>query len=50
LRSPIWELYTQRGADGMSRSVEMLPLFGKLLTNYMWDWLYYWKLYRAEEG
>jgi hypothetical protein len=50
LRSPIWELYTQRGADGMSKAVEMLPLFGKLLTNYMWDWLYYWKLYRAEEG
>jgi peroxin-16 len=50
LRSPIWERYSQRGAAGLSGAVEVVPLLGKLLTSYLWDWLYYWKLYRAEEG
>jgi hypothetical protein len=50
LRSPAWERYTRRGTQALSGAVDVVPLFGKLFTNYLWDWLYYWKLYRAEEG
>jgi Peroxisomal membrane protein (Pex16) len=48
LRSPVWEAYTERRiTDRVSRH---LPLVGNLLATYLQDWLYYWKVYRAEEG
>jgi Peroxisomal membrane protein (Pex16) len=48
LRSPVWEVYTERRiTDRISRHV---PLVGNLLAAYLQDWLYYWKVYRAEEG
>ena len=57
LRSPIWESYTQRcvgtdqqvddGNDFLSRNV---PLLGGLLASYLRDWIYYWRVYKAEEG
>lgn len=50
LRSPIWDRYTQPTAERVGDAAGYVPLVGGLLQNYLWDWLYYWKLYRAEEG
>lgn len=50
LRSPIWDRHTRGTAESVGRALERVPLLGGLLQNYLWDWLYYWKLYRAEEG
>jgi hypothetical protein len=50
LRAPIWDRYTQPVAERIGSAVEIVPLAGGLLSSYLWDWLYYWKLYRAEEG
>jgi hypothetical protein len=50
LRAPIWDRLTRGSAENVSAILDRIPLFGGLMQNYLWDWLYYWKLYRAEEG
>lgn len=50
VRSPIWDQITRPGVERVSNGAGYIPLLGSLLQNYLWDWLYYWKLYRAEEG
>ena len=50
LRSPVWDRYTATTANRVSSAVGKIPLVGGLLNNYIWDWIFYWKLYRAEEG
>jgi hypothetical protein len=50
LRAPIWDRFTRGSAENVSAILDRIPLFGGLMQNYLWDWLYYWKLYRAEEG
>jgi peroxin-16 len=50
LRVPVWDRLTKPRVDNLCASIERIPLFGKLLTNYLYEWLYYWRLYRAEEG
>jgi hypothetical protein len=50
LRVPAWDRITQPTVDRVTQVVEKVPLFGRLCSNYLWEWLYYWRLYRAEEG
>lgn len=50
LRAPVWNRGTKPIVHGVSAVVDAIPLVGGLLQNYLWDWIYYWKLYRAEEG
>jgi hypothetical protein len=50
LRSPCWDCYAVRPVERVSSAVDRIPLLGRFLTSYLWDWLYYWKQYRAEEG
>jgi hypothetical protein len=50
LRAPVWERYTERSVQSVTRILDKIPLVGGLLHNYIWDWLYYWQLYRSEEG
>jgi Peroxisomal membrane protein (Pex16) len=50
IRSPIWDRYALPTVERVGGAIEVVPLFGKLLTTYLQDWLYYWKTYRAEEG
>ena len=50
LRTPLWEQCSRPSAERLSNLLEKVPLLGGLLARYFWDWLYYWKLYRAEEG
>ena len=50
LRTPLWEQCSRPSAEHLSNLLEKVPLLGGLLARYFWDWLYYWKLYRAEEG
>jgi len=50
LRSPIWDLHMRPAAERVSDVAGRVPFIGGLIQNYLWDWLFYWKLYRAEEG
>ena len=50
LRSPIWEIYTERMVQRCSDILYRLPLLGGFLREYMNDYIYYWKFYRVEEG
>lgn len=51
LRSPVWDGYTERAVDRVGSAVHRcVPLAGGLFRNYLWDWVNYWRLYRAEEG
>lgn len=49
LRSPIWDRYTEPAATAVSRRAET-NFLGRIVSNYVWEWLYYWKEYRIEEG
>jgi hypothetical protein len=48
LRAPLWD----QGVEPMMERIHVprAPWIGKLLRAYLHDWLYYWKLYRMEEG
>jgi len=51
LRSPVWDGYTEGAVDRVGSAVHRrVPLAGGLFRNYLWDWVNYWRLYRAEEG
>lgn len=50
LRAPIWEMYTEGTIQRFSDILYRLPLLGGLLRNYIYDYIYYWKFHRAEEG
>ena len=50
LRVPVWESITEPASDRVSQALDKVPLFGKLCSNYLREWLYYWRFYRAEEG
>jgi len=50
LRSPVWDRYTRGTAERVSAFLELFPLVGGLMQNYLWENLYYWKMYRSEEG
>jgi Peroxisomal membrane protein (Pex16) len=50
LRSPIWERYTEPVVQRVDGVVYRFPLVGGLLRNFIWDWIYYWRVFRAEEG
>jgi hypothetical protein len=50
LRSPLWEMYIEGTIRRCSDVLCRLPLLGGLLRNYIYDYIYYWKFYRAEEG
>lgn len=50
LRAPIWEEVTQPTVARMGKLLDRMPIFGRLVSNYVWEWLFYWRLYRAEEG
>ena len=50
LRSPIWEMYTEGTIQRCSDIIHRFPLLGGLLRNYIYDYVYYWKFFRAEEG
>jgi hypothetical protein len=50
LRVPIWDTKTRPGVERFSTAIEKFPLLGGVLSSYLWDWIYYWKLYRLEEG
>lgn len=50
LRAPVWTNYSEPTLQRISGIIVRIPLFGGLLNNYVWDWIYYWKLYRADEG
>jgi Peroxisomal membrane protein (Pex16) len=50
LRAPVWECYTEPSVQSVTGIMAKIPLVGGLLHNYIWDWLYYWQLYRSEEG
>lgn len=49
LRSPIWDRYTEPAATVIRDRVEH-NFLGRMASNYIWEWLYYWKDYRMEEG
>jgi Peroxisomal membrane protein (Pex16) len=50
LRSPIWDRYTEPVVQRVDGIVYRFPLVGGLLRNFIWDWIYYWRVFRAEEG
>lgn len=50
LRLPVWDLFTEPVVDKLSLIMERVPLIGGLGSNYLHEWLYYWRLYRVEEG
>jgi hypothetical protein len=50
LRSPIWDRYTEPAVQRVDDIVYRFPLVGGLMRNFIWDWIYYWKVFRAEEG
>ena len=51
LRSPIWEQYTQPYSSRVSNGLARVPLMGRLLSNYLMDFLLYCKHpYVSEEG
>jgi Peroxisomal membrane protein (Pex16) len=50
LRSPIWEKYTEGSIQRIADLVYYFPLLGGYMRNSIWDTIYYWKHYRAEEG
>ena len=50
LRVPVWEKITEPATDRIGQALDKVPLFGRLSSNYLREWLYYWRFYRAEEG
>lgn len=51
LRSPVWNTHTEKALSLVTNGViAKIPLVGSLLNSYIWDWVYYWQVYRAEEG
>ena len=50
LRAPIWEQKTRPALDWLDSSLHRVPLFGTLISNYIWECVYFWRIYGAEEG
>ena len=50
VRTPVWDRATRPALDRLDDRLRRLPLLGMLLSNYIWECVYYWKLYGAEEG
>jgi hypothetical protein len=50
LRAPLWERATRPTVERLVSFLERIPLFGKLASNYIMEYLMFWKLYGAEEG
>ena len=43
MRTPLFDKFTAPTASAALRVVAKIPLLGKLLQSYFWDWLLYWK-------
>ncbi|KAL3931239.1 MAG: hypothetical protein SGBAC_011398 [Bacillariaceae sp.] len=51
LRGPIWSKITHPVLEKGSAIWTKIPILGRLLDVFLWDWILYWKLpYIAEEG
>lgn len=50
LRTPVWKERTSAAVDRLDGALNRVPLLGGLMSAYLQDWLYYWMVYRAEEG
>ncbi|CAJ1969522.1 unnamed protein product [Cylindrotheca closterium] len=51
LRGPIWSKMTHPVLEKGSAIWTKIPILGRLLDVFLWDWILYWKLpYIAEEG
>jgi hypothetical protein len=48
LRPPMYNEHTVPTAEFISKKLTRIPLVGRLLSNYIWDYMNYWE-YRAEE-
>lgn len=49
LRQPCWGSITQPLSERLTSTLESFPVGGKLLRNYLWEYLLYAKLYLVEE-
>ena len=49
LRGPCHETVTAPVTDQVRKALAYVPFFGNLITVYLQDWLYYWKVYHLEE-
>lgn len=43
LRSPIWDRYTEPGVARTAAAVRRVPVLGKLVETYLWEFILYWK-------
>lgn len=43
LRSPVWERTTEPTVLRTAGIIRRVPLLGRLVENYLWEWLFYWK-------
>lgn len=51
LRAPIWNRVTSPTLEAASAMALRVPLLGRLVDSYLWDWVLYWKHpYVSEEG
>lgn len=51
LRSPIWTHATCPGLERTSACFQSIPLLGRVLDSYLWDWILYWRHpFVSEEG
>jgi hypothetical protein len=50
LRAPIWDQATRPTIDRLDIYLQRVPLLGKILSNYAWECLNFWKFFGAEEG
>jgi hypothetical protein len=49
LRPPFGDGISDPVSHQIHRSLEHIPLLGNILSAYLQDWLYYWKVYHLEE-
>lgn len=50
LRSPIWETGSRRFLQHVESTLLRVPIFGIPISNVVWEYILYWKIYRLEEG